>query len=162
MIFLLIIRQCMVVRREDVTTVYADRWPKQMDLLELIYKPLVLVLIPSIAGFVCRCMDRMRDGFVLLMQRNVYQPLRSRRKAEAGFRTAFVAGMICNAAVGCMNRTIYRKHPLKCDYIDVFTERERMLKQANRMVTASASFSLLMFGIGLVIMVVYLLWHGNV
>lgn len=160
-IYLLVIRRGMLVEQEDKTTRYVDRWPKQMDLLELVYKPLTLVLIPSILGFACRCMDQALDRFISLMQKSVYRPFYSRRKAEAGFWIAFAAGSFCNAAAAFMNRTIYRKHPGRRDYIEVFTKRERTFRQVNKMVTASASFSLLMFGIGLVVMVVYLLSQGR-
>lgn len=49
-----------VVRRilMDKNGRYLDRWPVWLDLEELIYRPVLAVALPGICGAVCQCLDR--------------------------------------------------------------------------------------------------------
>lgn len=156
LIYVVIIRGWMLVKTKTGVTVYADRWPKKLDLLELVYNPIVMVILPNIAAFFCRCMDFLLDGLILLARKTSHRQLHGGKMPPKGYRVSFVLGSIFNMVAFWLNKTILKKKPLKRDYILRFAERERVLKDANKVIVASVSFSLLMFGIGMVIMVLYL------
>lgn len=156
LIYIVIIRGWMLVKTKAGTTVYADRWPKHLDLLELVYNPIVMVILPAVAAFFCRCMDFLLDGLILLARKTTHRQLHGGKVPPNGYKMAFVLGTIFNTVALWLNKTVCRKHPLKRDYILRFAERERMIKDANRIIVASVSFSLLMFSIGMVAVVVYL------
>ncbi len=156
LIYVVIIRGWMLIKTKTGVTVYADRWPKKLDLLELVYNPIVMVILPAIAAFICRCMDFLLDGLILLARKTTHRQLHGGKMPPKGYRLSFVLGSICNTVALWLNKTVLKKHPLKRDYILRFAERERILKDANKVIVASVSFSLLMFGIGMVITVLYL------
>lgn len=156
LIYLVVIRKWILVKQPDGSTVYVNRWPQQMDLLKLFYEPAVLVWFPGIVGLVCRLAEGILDTCIRISQKTLYQPIRIWRRAEQGYLLSFAAGTVLNWISHILNRTIYRKKPVEHDYIEALTRRQRTLKQANKIVAASASFSLLMFGIGLVVTVLYL------
>lgn len=156
LIYVVIIRGWMLVKTKAGTTVYADRWPKHLDLLELVYNPIVMVILPAIAAFFCRCMDFLLDSLILLARKTTHRQLHGGKVPPTGYKLAYVMGTIFNTVALWLNKTVYKKHPHKRDYILRFAERERMIKDANRIIVASVSFSLLMFSIGMVAVVLYL------
>lgn len=79
-----------------------------------------------------------------------------RQESAERIQSVFWLGGIFNTVTLWLNKTIYKKHPLKRDYVLRFAEKERVFKDANKIIVASVSFSLLMFGIGIIITVLYL------
>lgn len=156
LIYVVIIRGWMLVKTKAGTTVYADRWPKGLDLLELVYNPIIMIILPAIAGFFCRCMDFLLDGIILLARKTTHRQLHGGKVPPKGYKAAYILGTIFNTVALWLNKTIYKKNPIKRDFILRFAERERIIKDANRVIVASVSFSLLMFSIGMVIVVLYL------
>ena len=70
LIYVVIIRGWMMVKMKTGTVVYVNRWPERLDLLELVYYPIVMIILPNVAAFICRCMDFMMDGLIHLARRN--------------------------------------------------------------------------------------------
>lgn len=145
-----------MVKMKTGTVVYVNRWPERLDLLELVYYPIVMIILPNVAAFICRCMDFMMDGFILLARKTTHRQLHGGKNPPKGYRVSFWMGGICNTVALWLNKTIYKKHPLKRDYVLRFAEKERVFKDVNKIIVASVSFSLLMFGIGIIITVLYL------
>lgn len=48
---------------------YVNRWPEKLDLEDLIYRPLLLTILPAIAGAVARFLAMLTDGILILMRR---------------------------------------------------------------------------------------------
>ena len=94
--------------------------------------------------------------FFLLARKTTHRQLHGGKNPPKGYRLSFWLGDFCNKIALWLNKTIYKKHPLKRDYILRFAEKERVIKDANKIIVASVSFSLLMFGIGMIITVIYL------
>lgn len=156
LIYVVIIRGWMMVKMKTGTVVYVNRWPERLDLLELVYYPIVMIILPNVAAFICRCMDFMMDGLILLARKTTHRQLHGGKNPPKGYRVSFWLGGIFNTVILWLNKTIYKKHPLKRDYVLRFAEKERVFKDANKIIVASVSFSLLMFGIGIIITVLYL------
>lgn len=156
LIYVVIIRGWMLVKSRAGVSVYKDRWPKRLDLLELIYNPIIMVILPTIAAFICRCMDYLLDGLILLARKTTHRQLHGKKLLPKGYKISVLLGSICNMVALGLNKTVLKKRPITRDFILRFAERERILKDANKVIVASVSFSLLMFGIGMVITVLYL------
>ncbi len=157
LIYVVLVRGWMMVKEKGQETAYVNRWPRRLDLLEVVYKPLVNVVIPEVLGFICRCVDGLTDGLIVLARKTTHRQLYEKDMVPKGYGLAVAAGAACNLVVGWLNRTVLRKHPLERDYILKFAENEYTLKQANRVITASISFSLLMFSIGMIVVVLSLM-----
>ena len=46
-------------------TVYVNRWPQRLDLLTLLYEPLVIKILPAVGAFFCRILDGLLEFLVL-------------------------------------------------------------------------------------------------
>jgi hydrogenase-4 component B len=156
LIYIVIIRGWMMVKTKQGVTVYANRWPAHLDLLELVYVPVVMVILPTVAAFFSRCLDFLLDALILLARKTTHRQLHGGKVPPNGYRIAFVLGTLFNTVALWLNKTFFKKHPLKRDFIIRFAARERIIKQANRIIVASVSFSLLMFCIGIMVVVLYL------
>lgn len=51
---------------------YADRWPSRLDLEDLVYRPLLLVILPAIGIFFARICDSLVDGLIILLRDSFY------------------------------------------------------------------------------------------
>lgn len=155
-VYVVIIRGWMLKKENSGAIVYINRWPKHLGLLELVYYPVVKVVLPEVLGFVCRCMDNIMDGCILLARKTSHRQLYAQKPVPKEYGLAVAMGAVCNTVVGWLNRTVLRKHPAEEDYILKFAEMKYTLKRANRMISASISFSLFMFSIGMIVVVLYL------
>ncbi|MCH5344682.1 MAG: sodium:proton antiporter [Acetatifactor sp.] len=156
LIYVVIIRGWMLKKEKSGAIVYINRWPKHLGLLELVYYPVVKVVLPEVLGFLCRCMDIIMDGCILLARKTTHRQLYAQKPVPKEYGLAVAMGSVCNTMVGWLNRTVLRKHPSEKDYILKFAEMKYTLKRANRMISASISFSLFMFSIGMIVVVLYL------
>ena len=57
---------------------YVDRWDKRLDLENLIYRPLLLKILPFLCGVLCRVLDSLVDGLVLLLRQTVNTSITNR------------------------------------------------------------------------------------
>ncbi|MCD8019240.1 MAG: complex I subunit 5 family protein [Clostridiales bacterium] len=155
LIYLIVIRGWMRVKEKNGAVIYVGRWPKSLDLLRLIYEPVVMKLLPLIATFVCRCMEYVTDGIILLARKTTHRQLHGEKIAPTGYWRALVFGRMLNGIFFLLNKTILKNRPYKRDFVLRFAEREHIVKVSNSEIMASVSFSLLMFGIGIMIVVFF-------
>ena len=156
LIYVVIIRGWMMKKEESAFQIYVNQFPKHLDILELVYHPLIKVVLPEILGFICRCMDFITDGLILLARKTTHRQLHTKKVVSGEHGMAVAMGTVCNIVVGWINKTVLRKHPSEKDYILKFVEMKYTFRRANRMISASISFSLFMFSIGMIMVVLYL------
>ena len=96
LIYVVIIRGWMMVKMKTGTVVYVNRWPERLDLLELVYYPIVMIILPNVAAFICRCMDFMMDGLILLARKTTHRQLHGGKNPPKGYRVSFWLGGIFN------------------------------------------------------------------
>ena len=77
--YLLIVRICLMSRGESGEKVYVDRWPTRLDLENLLYRPLLITILPYIGAFFSRVLDKLTDTLVYIGLKTV---LRERKKDE--------------------------------------------------------------------------------
>ncbi len=125
-VYFLFIRTVLMKRDESGRKYYVNRWPRWLDLENLIYRPLLEKILPFLGALVSRVLDVMTDL--------IYSGL---------------------------NRTILRRKPIP-PRVDEDYEPGDFIPHTHRSYTlqrisSSISFSLLLFGIGFCVAMVYLI-----
>ena len=169
-----------VVRRWMMADgVYADRWPRWLDLEEVLYRPLLLKVLPGIFGRICSLLDKLMDvlanilpkigagiagvmdiltdGTVVLLRKTVYRDSPQRGELEEGNAMTHVVGVSLNVLEELLNRTIWRHHEHRKDLEHWFVLKYASFKENATFIGRSLSFGLVLFCLGLCATLVYLL-----
>lgn len=155
-VYLVVVR-LWLMKKKNGQKVYVNRWHKYLDLENLIYRPILLYALPFVLGVVCRVLDSLVDGIVVLLRKTVYRDSKLPHELEEGNYITHLAGSFVNGLERLANVTIWRKHPKKTDYVHKYAMIYEELSEDGTIVGRSLSFGLLLFCIGLIITVVYLL-----
>jgi len=162
---------------------YVDCWPSWLDLENLVYRPVLQVALPGICGavfgvldryvisvplrvfmaaasIVCRAMDHMADGVVLLARKTVCRQLPEPKAHLEGNWLAHALGGIVDAATLLWEKLSgkRREGQVRISAVHHFIEREKQMKHTGVLVEQSFSFGLILFCIGLVLTLGYLLF----
>ena len=161
---------------------YVDRWPKWLDLEELVYRPILAVALPGIFGAVfrfvdrylvstavnlflqisavlCRTLDHMADGIILLARKTTHRQRNGEKVLGGNDRLAFILGHFIDD-VAILGRRLpgrRKEREGKDSVIPRLIEGEEVLKRTGKLVEESFSFGLMLFCIGLCLTLGYLL-----
>ena len=114
--------------------------------------------MPFVGGLCCRLLDKMTDFFVLVLRKNVFKPKKKHRPVVVGNELTHALGWFMDSAAHGLNSTILRKRPIKTSYEEQLAIRTMEVENTMQLVGRSISFGLLLFGIGLIITLLYLLF----
>ncbi len=156
LIYLVFIRR-VLLRNEDGREVYADIWPKKLDLLTLFYEPVIMVILPAVIGFICRCLDFALDGVILFLRQTTHKQVFKKEPIPAKFFMAHILGSLMNRISSVASFFMGEKVHRKKNYVLVLAGKKTLMDQTTKMVSASSAFSLMMFAIGIIAVVVYIL-----
>ncbi len=143
---------------EQGAKIYRDLWPRRLDLENLLYRPLLLRILPALFGVLCRILDSFVDAAVVLLRKTVYRDSPLPRERREGSALSAALGKIGNALQALGNHTWSRKHPGNRDYVRLFALGEAEARENSRIIRRSLSFGLLLVGVGLMLTLVYLIW----
>ncbi|MBD5454534.1 MAG: NADH dehydrogenase [Lachnospiraceae bacterium] len=138
---------------------YINAWPKWLDVENLLYRPILLVFLPTVCGIACRVCDSAVDMIVVFLRKTSYKdsPLPYERREGNAF-TAFT-GRVLNFWQALRNRLWGRKHPTHTDFVHLTAAGVEDFRESFMIIQRSLSFGLLMFGIGLALTLIYIiLW----
>lgn len=161
---------------------YVDRWPKWLDLEELVYRPILAVALPGIFGAIfrfvdrylvstavnlflqvsavlCRTLDHMADGIILLARKTTHRQRNGEKVLGGNDRLAFILGHFIDD-VAILGRRLpgrRKEREGKDSVIPRLIEGEEVLKRTGKLVEESFSFGLMLFCIGLCLTLGYLL-----
>ena len=155
-IYLVIVRFWMM-KKEDGSIVYINRWNQYLDLENLIYRPILLGALPFVFGVVCRVPDSMIDAVVVFLRKTVYRDSKLPHELAEGTFLTHAGGCFVNGMQRVANATVFRKHPKEVDYEHKFALLQEEWSEDTTIIGRSLSFGLLLFCAGLIITVVYLL-----
>lgn len=157
-VYLLFIRYVLMKKEEGGAKVYVNLWPEWLDLEKLLYRPLLLTILPTLFGILCRILDSFLDTLVVLLRKTVYRdsPLPHERPEGNVFTAVF--GAVLNGLETLGNRTWHKDNPKKINYIHLLAVKNEEFKESNRIIGRSLSFGLLLFGIGLSLTLIYIIW----
>ena len=156
-LYFAVVRGWMMKKQADGTKAYVNRWPAWLDLEELLYRPLLLTVLPAVCGFVCRGLDLLLDGIVVLLRKTVYCDSPNRGELEEGNALTHTVGVILNVLENLLNKTIWKHHEHKKDLEHWFVLKYAAFKENVTVIGRSLSFGLVAFCIGLCATLAYLL-----
>lgn len=136
---------------------YVNPWPVWLDLEEMLYRPLLLTLLPLLCGILCRIMDSFVDLTVVLLRRTLYQDSPLPRELTEGNAVTAAMGRLLNGVQWLGNRTWKRRRPTRREYVHLLAMKHMRLKEDGFIIRRSLSFGLLLFCLGLGLTLVYIL-----
>lgn len=136
---------------------YINVWPKWLDMENLIYRPLLLVFIPTVSRFVCRIFDSGLDMLVLFLRKTIYadSPLPYILPEGNNFTKKF--GAFLNKLQKLGNKTINRKEPKTTNYQHSLAMGLERLNENRYIISRSLSFGLLLVCFGLCATLIYII-----
>ena len=146
-----------LMRKENGKLVYVNLWPNWLDMETLIYQPILLKVLPTIGGFFCRILDSFVDTVVVLLRKTLYKDSPLPREVEVGNIITRGMGHVGNGVQALANVTWRRKNPAHTDHIQGMADWKDEFVENQRIIERSLSFGLLMFGVGLCLILLYVI-----
>lgn len=180
LVYLLVIRKLLMKKEQGGKTAYINCWPAWLDLENLLYRPVLLELLPAVCGAACMVLDRfvdmavkcvipvchvtcrvfdsLPDLLVVGLRKTVYRDSPLPHELPEGNAFTLAAGKILNVWQKFANATWRRKNKTDKDYVHILAVKNTELKENNMIIGRSLSFGLLLVCIGLCLTLVYILW----
>jgi len=88
LLYFLVVRKLLMKKGE-----YVSLWPTWLDLENLLYRPLLLTVLPCLFGILCRALDSLLDTMIVLLRKTLYKdsPLPKERSYRNPARHTYVA-----------------------------------------------------------------------
>lgn len=159
LIYFLIVRKWMM-KADDLKMekVYIDRWNKNWDLENSIYRPLLLKIFPMIFGVICRILDSLVDSIIVLLRKTIYRDSKLPHPLEEGNFFTHILGVGSNHLIHIFNLTMWKNEPREETAEHNLALKYEELEADKTIIARSMSFGLLLFCAGLITTLVYLLW----
>lgn len=135
---------------------YVNRLPAWLDLENLIYRPILLQILPFTFGMICRFLDSLADTLVVILRKTIYRDEKLPHELEEGTPLTHLCACIALSFQHLGNLTVHRKHPRTKDYEHRLALLQEEWSENNTMISRSMSFGLLLFCVGLILTVAYL------
>ena len=178
-VYLLIVRGWMMRKQADGSKEYVNCWPAVLDLEDYLYRPVLLQVLPAVAGGVCKVLDKLvdvlakvqplaayaeasffntiQDPVIVEMKKDIYHGSAEPDDPEEGNPVTHVLGRCCNAVKHLLNATVWKKHPCQTDFKHKLALRYEQFRENMILIGRSMSYGLLLFSLGLCITLIYLL-----
>lgn len=157
-VYVFVIRRCLMREAGGKARSYIDSWPKWLDLEELIYRPLLLKILPLVCGVICRIGDSFVDLMVVVLRKTIYSDSPIPHERTEGNSVTEHLGKVVNEFQNIGNRLWNRRSPGKKDYAHILAVRNEEIKETNKIIQRSLSFGLMLAGIGLCLTLIYIIW----
>ncbi len=178
-VYLVIGRLWMIRKEENGDTTYVNYWPGVLDLEDCLYRPILLKLFPSVCGAVCFVLDHMVDfiakilpiagsveasffdtivdTIVVFLRKTIYKDSPQPKELLEGNALTYQLGSFVNGVVGILNKTAWRDKPNEKDYTHQYALAYTSFKENSSLIGRSLSYGLILFCVGLLATLVYLL-----
>lgn len=156
LLYLVVVRKWMMGHREE-KEVYLDKWNPYWDLERVIYRPILLRILPGIFGFLSRVCDSLVDSMVVLLRKTIYRDSKLPHELEEGNIFTHLFGVLADRFIHLMNKTFWYKKKRKEGAEHWLVLRHEKVSEDNTIIGRSLSFGLLLFCGGLVLTILYLL-----
>lgn len=157
-IYLLFVRKFLTKRNVKTgEAIYINPWHEAWDLENVVYRPFFKIL--DIAFSICfRFFDGLLDYVVVFLRQTVYRDSKLPHELEEGTPITHAVGVLLDDVKLVANRTIRKKKPIKISYEHKLALLNDEISENNMIIGRSLSFGLFMFGLGLVLTLIYMLW----
>ena len=122
---------------------------------DTLYEPVRVALIGA-GTFFARVCDEGVDAIVLTLRRTALRNKAPRRPVPVGTRFTYTLGSFLDFFVDLLNRTFYRRRPIKTRFVYVLAAGRKEMNEDSRAVGRTISFGLILFCIGLFLTLFYL------
>ncbi len=156
-VYVFFIRRVLIRRNGKGAEEYVNLWPQWLDLEELLYRPLLLGILPAISGVLCRVPDSFTDTIVVLLRKTLYRDSPLPHEFSEGNALTFAIGKVMNGVQFVGNHTWRRKAPVEKDYIHIAVLWYEEFEENNKIIQRSLSFGLLSFCVGLTLTLIYII-----
>ena len=152
----------LLMKKEDETEnaapskYYINRIPSWLDLENLIYRPLLIQILPFACGMICRFLDSFVDTIVVILRKTVYRDEKLPHERTEGNALTHLGACAASFFEKLGNLTLHRKNPRKRDYEHKLALLYEEYHENSMMIARSMSFGLLLFCVGLILTVAYL------
>lgn len=157
-LYVALVRICLTAKNAAGKEEYANYWPKWMDLENLIYRPILIQFIPFLCGVICRVLDSLVDFFVVGLRKTVYKDSALPHELPEGNPVTHAAAVIADKVVWVLNKTFCKKKPIRKSFEHLYAVRWEELAENNQIIGRSLSYGLILFCLGLVLTIIYLMW----
>ncbi|MDO4941282.1 MAG: hypothetical protein Q4E73_00380 [Lachnospiraceae bacterium] len=123
----------------------------------MLYEPLFAHALPFVFGIVFRLLDYLPDGIVALLRGTVYQDSKQKVWDKVGTPATYVLGSILDEIAFLLNKTVLRRHPIRKSFVNAAAVAKRESRATLEIVTRSVSFGLMMFSVGMMIVLIYIM-----
>lgn len=151
LIYFVIVRLWMIKEKK-----YVNRWYWRLDLENLIYRPMLLKVLPFVFGVICRVLDSLVDAAVVFLRKTIYRDSKLPQELPEGTPLTHMSACIVEFFQKIGNKTIFKKHPRNVDYDHKFAMFHEEWFENSTMIAGSMSFGLFLFCVGLLSMIAYL------
>ncbi len=147
---------------QKAVSVYRDRWPGWLDLENLLYRPALLSVLPFVARVVCRVLDSLAEWVILLLRKTVFADRSIPHELPEGTEFTHLLGAALDRLRILKRKLLKQPAPEREVSFEhkLAVQREKIL-ETNMIIQRSLSFGLLLFYVGLVFTLIYLLYLGN-
>ncbi len=137
---------------------YVMALPKWLDLEQLLYRPLLLRILPFLGALACRILDSLVDFVIVLLRKSVYRDRKIPHELPEGNTLTHVLGKIFDGARRGKRALLRQEIPEnEATYEHRFAVQWEKFMETNTIIGRSLSFGLLLFYVGLVFTLLYLL-----
>ena len=184
-VYLLVIRT-LLMRKEMGVRVYVNLWPEWFDIEDGVYRPLIAKLFDLGGAFaqigneqkleekvywpalrclsftgavVAKAFGDVMDTIALLFTKTVLAMGRYTDKIRVGNFVTDTMGGFADWLAELLNRTVMRSQPKEHHFTGTMAGLWDGMLHAVRRVTHTMSYGLLLFGLGLCVMIIYLLMY---
>jgi hydrogenase-4 component B len=139
------------VRAEAKKTcsIYVDKWPKRLDLEDMIYRPFVLKVLPGAVGFICAVTGQITDSLIILLRRTIF------RQVSTKVSTEEMDDHLAIVMAGFLDKHFPKKDGTS--RVPAYVTAEEGLARTQRMISSALSFGLILVCVGLILVLIYTL-----
>ncbi len=156
-LYYILVRQ-LLMKTEGDRKVYKDSWPVWFNVEHLIYRPLMMKILPVIMCVIFRVFDSIVDGTVVLIRKTIMKDEKLPTEREEGTVLSDVMGTVANWGTAVCNMTIHKNSPNERDYVHYFAVKNEEFRENNMIISRSMSFGLVLFCLGLSATLIYMLF----
>ena len=156
LLYLLMVVMFSVEKKEE-GNVYVNYWPDWLDLENLVYRPLFIGFIPFISHVVCRVLDCLVDGTVILLRKTLYRDSKLPHELPEGNVLTHAAAVVTQDIIWVLNHTVLRDKPIRKKFDHWYAIHWEEYAENSQIIGRSLSYGLMLFCVGLVLTIVYLL-----
>lgn len=167
LLYLVVVRKALM-KKEGQTEAYVNRWPAWLDLENLLYRPLLLTVLPVLCGIPCRIADRLTDTLVVFLRKTLYRDSRLPHELEEGTVFTHAAGVVLDGITGFFNRPDITAEQLEEEnewrqqltgrYEHRLASMQSEMAENRTIIARSLSFGLFLASLGMLLTLVYMLF----